>query len=113
MPMDDALICRMNELADRLLAEAHGGVSLQDRLAVFREVGAWTAIKHHIAQGAQRNAEPKPVAKRRGFEDDSSEVQRQRARKRWNRAWKPDDADGSGLPALRAMVSGNSGSNSD
>jgi hypothetical protein len=111
--MDDALSCRLDELADRLLAAAHDGVSLQDRLAVFREVGAWVVIKRHIAQGAQRNAEPKPVAKRRGFEDDSPELQRKRAFKRWNRTWKPDDADGSGLPALRAMVSGNCGTNSD
>jgi hypothetical protein len=111
--MADALIYGLDELAAGLLAAAHDDLSLQDKLAVLREVGAWAAIKHHIAQGAQRNAEPKPVAKRRGFEDDSSEVQRQRALKRWKRPCKTDDADGSGLLALRAMVSGNSDTNSD
>jgi hypothetical protein len=111
--MDDALISGLDELAARLLAAAHDGVSLQDGLAVLSVVGDWIAIKHHIAQDAQRNAEPKPVGKRRGFEDDSSELQRRRAFKRWKLAWKPDNADGSGLQALRAMASGNSGTNSD
>jgi hypothetical protein len=113
MPTDDALVCQVDELAGRLLAAAHDGMSLRDGIAVLSGVGEWIAIKHRMGQGAQANAGPKPVAKRRGFEDDSPEVQRQRAFKRWNRACKTDDADGSGLRDHRAMVSGNSGTNSD
>jgi hypothetical protein len=103
---EDHLTNRLDNLAGQLLLTAcEGAMSLQDRLAVLAGVGAWIAIRHHrMSDGSQENAGPKPVGKRRGFEDDSPEVQRQRALKRWNQKSDQGQASGAGLQALREIV---------
>jgi hypothetical protein len=104
--MHDALISRVDELAGRLLTAAEGAVSLQDKIAVLKEVGVWVAIKHRVMEESRRGTQPNYARKRRGFEDDSSEVQRQRALKRWGRKSdvEPDYEEGSELAAFRARL---------
>ena len=110
--MDDALISGLDELAASLLAATHDDLSLQDKVAVSR---GWRLGRNQASHCPRRTKERRAETRR----------QEARLRGRQPRAtkeagfqameptWKPDDADGSGLPALRAMVSGNCGTNSD
>ncbi len=109
----DPLIDRMNEFAGRLLTAAEGAASLQDKIAVLKEVGGWIAIKHRLMEEGERGTRPKNGGKRRGFEHDSPEQQRQRALRRWRRKSnaEPDCQEGSQLAALRARLPRSPGEN--
>jgi hypothetical protein len=106
--MQGTLASRMDKLAGRLLAAAERAATVDDKVALFGAVGGWLSIKHQIGARRQvRDAGQPP--KRRGFEHDSPERQRQRALRRWGRSDDSEPGDGSGLPALRAMLAQSGG----
>ena len=93
--MHDALVDRMNEMADRLVTAVERTTELADKLAVFEAIGRWVAIKHAIKR------------KRRGFQDDTRAQQRARIMRRWHRRCEPGSTDGDSgltLEALKARL---------
>jgi hypothetical protein len=113
--MHDALIGSMDEFAGDLLTIAASALGLEDKLAVFKAIGQWVAIKHAIRAGDEggdelaehrkrpRGARADKAPKRRGFQDDSPEQQRARIMRRWHPGSDPSSIDGDGGPELEAL----------
>jgi hypothetical protein len=110
----DALTDRMDEFGARLLTAAEDAPDLEDKLAVFKAVGRWVAIKHAIKAGDEkggglagyrktlRGGADKPP-KRRGFQDHTPEQQRARVMRRWHPGSDSNSSEGDGGPELEAF----------